>query len=236
MHSKTSLVTGGNRGIGFAICKKLKELGHTVILTSRKAKEGKAAAEKLSAYFCQLDVTKESSRLRCKKFVEKKFGRLDVLINNAGVFLDNKDAAVFYTSAFLTTPDILRKTLEVNTFAPFRLCQIFIPLMLKNNYGRIVNVSSRMGQLSTMEKEVGDAAYRISKTALNAVTRIFAAETKGNNILVNSVHPGWVRTKMGGSKAPLTPEQGAETIVWAAMLPDNGSTGKFFSEKKEIEW
>lgn len=234
MQSKICLVTGANRGIGFAVCKKLKELGHIVILTARDRKKGGDAAKKLGVHFCQLDVANEASRLRCKRFVEKKFGRLDVLVNNAGVFLDNKDPEVYETSAFQTTLDILRKSIEVNTLASFRLCQLFIPLMRKNKYGRIVNVSSRYGQLSTMKG--GDAAYRISKTALNAVTRIFAAETKGENILINSVHPGWVRTRMGGSKAPLTPGQGAETIVWAATLPNSGPTGKFFSEKNEIGW
>ena len=187
-------------------------------------------------FYQQLDVTNEASRLRCKQFVEKKFGRLDILVNNAGVFLDSDDDDTLpgETSAFCTSLNILRKTMEVNTFGPFRLCQLFIPLMKNNKYGRIVNVSSRQGGLATMGG--GDAAYRISKTALNAVTRIFAAETKGENILVNSVHPGWVKTKMGGSRAPLTPEQGAETIVWAATLPQGGQTGKFFFEKKEIEW
>lgn len=106
--------------------------------------------------------------------------------------------------------------------------------MQKHNYGRIVNVSSIYGQLSTMQQ--GDAAYRISKTALNAITKIFAAETKSNNILINSVHPGWVKTEMGGPNAKLTPEQGADTIVWAANLPDKGPTGKFFYQRKEIAW
>jgi len=234
MISRVCLVTGGNRGIGFALCTKLKDLGHVVILAARDKKKGQAVAKKLGVHFCLLDVTNEKSRLRCQKFIEQKFGRLDVLINNAGVFLDNVDPEVYETSAFQTTLAILRKTMDVNTYAAFRLCQLFIPLMIQNKYGRIVNVSSRFGQLSTMEG--GDAAYRISKTALNAVTRIFAAEIKNENILINSVHPGWVRTEMGGTKAPLTPQQGAETIVWAALLPDGGSSGKFFSEKKEIGW
>ena len=238
---KIALVTGGNRGIGLEICKQLAKKGILVILTCRKVSEGKTAVAQLkkqgiNIYYQQLDVANQTSRLRCKQFVEKKFGRLDILVNNAGVFLDSDDDDTLpgETSAFCTSLDILRKTLEVNTCAPFRLCQLFIPLMKKHNYGRIINVSSRAGQLATMKG--GDAAYRISKTALNAVTKIFAAETNENNILVNSVHPGWVKTEMGGSRAPLTPEQGAETIVWAATLPDGGPTGKFFFEKKEIEW
>jgi NAD(P)-dependent dehydrogenase (short-subunit alcohol dehydrogenase family) len=234
MSSKIALITGGNRGIGFAVCKSLKDQGHTVILTSRNIKEGKAAAKQLGVEFCQLDITKEPSRIQCKKFIEKKFNRLDILINNAGVYFDNPDPNVYEAPAFETTISNLKKTLEVNTIAPFRLCQLFIPLMQKYNYGRIVNVSSIYGQLSSMQE--GDPAYRISKTALNAVTKIFAAETKGNNILINSVHPGWVKTRMGGSNADLTPEQGADTIIWAATLPDNGPSGKFFYQRKEIEW
>ncbi len=234
MSPKIALITGGNRGIGFAVCKLLKDLGHTVILTSRNSKDGKTAAQKIGVHFCQLDVTKEKSRIACKKFIEKKFGRLDILINNAGVYLDNPDPNVYEAPAFETSISNLKKTLEVNTIAPFRLCQLFIPLMQKHNYGRIVNISSRYGQLATMR--AGDAAYRISKTALNAITKIFAAETKSQNILINSIHPGWVKTTLGGSNAQLTPEQGADTIIWAATLPDNAPTGRFFFERKEIEW
>ncbi len=237
-HQKIALVTGANRGIGLEICKQLAQQRILVILTSRTS-AGKKVAQQLQKsglpiVFHQLDVASEAQRKRIHRWVVKQYARLDILVNNAGVFLDHPQPGTFDTSVFHTTPPILRKTMETNVYAPFRLCQLFIPLMKKNNYGRIVNISSRMGQLSTMSGK--DAAYRISKTALNAVTRIFAAETKGSNILINSVHPGWVRTAMGGSKAPLTPEQGAVTPVWLATLSDHGPSGKFFFEKKEMEW
>ena len=233
-----ALVTGANRGIGLEVCRQLAQQGIEVILTSRTVQGKKAAAQLqkdgLHVRYHRLDVTTEKSRKQMYEWVVQKYGRLDILVNNAGIFLDNKDSEIFGTSAFQSSLNILRRTLETNVYGPFRLCQLFIPQMRKNAFGRVVNVSSRMGQLSTMEK--GDAAYRISKTALNAVTRIFAEETVGDNILVNSVHPGWVRTKMGGLSAPLTVEQGARGIVWAALLPNGGPTGKFFQDGKEMEW
>jgi NAD(P)-dependent dehydrogenase (short-subunit alcohol dehydrogenase family) len=128
----------------------------------------------------------------------------------------------------------LRLALETNTFGAFELCRLAVSLMEKNRYGRIVNVSSGMGQLSEMD--TGYAAYRLSKTALNAVTAIVAAETKGKNILVNSVCPGWVKTDMGGASAHREIPQGGRSIVWAALLPDDGPTGGFFRDGEPLSW
>ena len=165
-----------------------------------------------------------------------EFGRLDVLVNNAGILLDppRHPPDAEGASIFNTKLDTIRGSLEANTFGALRLAQKFVPLMVKNGYGRVVNLSSGMGQLSDMNG--GWPGYRISKVALNAVTRIFADETKGTNILVNSVCPGWVRTDMGGQEAELSPAEGADTIVWAATLPEGGPTGGFFRERERIDW
>ncbi len=233
---KIAVVTGGNRGIGFEACRQLATKGIKVILTSRDEAKGKAAAEKLQAEGLDaiahpLDVTSAESCDRLAQFLGDRFGQLDILVNNAGVLLDysESDGSVF--SLKIST---LQKTLETNTFGPLLLCQALVPLMKEHNYGRVVNVSSGAGQLHDMG--TGYPSYRISKTALNAVTRIVANELKGTNILVNAVCPGWVKTDMGGANATRTPEQGADTIVWLATLPDDGPTGGFFRDRQPIDW
>src|SRR5262249_21641860 len=153
----------------------------------------------------------------------------DVLINNAGVMLDPRGSHVL-DSKEKTWHD----TLAVNLFGPLLLTQALVPLMRKNGYGRIVNVSSAQGQLSDMGP--GTPAYRVSKTALNALTRTLAAELHASGILVNAMCPGWVKTDMGGQGAPRTVEQGADTAVWLATLPDGGPTGGFFRDRKPIPW
>jgi NAD(P)-dependent dehydrogenase (short-subunit alcohol dehydrogenase family) len=232
---RVALVTGSNRGIGFETSRQLAKNGIHVIMTSRNEGHGQNAAQQLKAEnlevtFCSLDVMKQESIDRAFAFVSNEFGRLDILINNAGVYLDES----YETPLLNSSLDTIRDSLETNTYGPIRMIQKFAPLMKRQNAGRIVNVSSGMGQLSEMEG--GSPGYRISKTALNAVTRIVAAELKNANILVNSVCPGWVRTDMGGPEAELTPAQGAETLVWLATLPQGGPTGGFFRNKKPIEW
>jgi NAD(P)-dependent dehydrogenase (short-subunit alcohol dehydrogenase family) len=160
---------------------------------------------------------------------------LDILVNNAGVFLDihgNEDAGG--ASVFNASLETLTATLKTNLYGPLLLAQELTPLMKQQHYGRIVNISSGMGQLSEMEGK--SPAYRISKTALNALTRILAAETQGYNILVNSICPGWVRTDMGGPQAERTVEQGVSGIIWAATLPNDGPTGGFFRDGQPIPW
>ncbi len=128
----------------------------------------------------------------------------------------------------------MRQTMETNVYGPYLLCQALVPLMKKNNYGRIVNISSGLGQLNDMGG--GYPAYRMSKTAINVITRILAAELAGTNILVNSMCPGWVKTRMGGEGATRSVEEGADTAVWLSTLPDGGPTGKIFRDRKEVPW
>jgi NAD(P)-dependent dehydrogenase (short-subunit alcohol dehydrogenase family) len=228
------LVTGGNRGIGFEVCRQLGRLGYRVILTARDPVKGQAAArvlveEGLPVVFHPLDVTSEESIADLRHFIVHKFHRLDVLINNAAVFLKGEDGSVMSLSL-----DTLRRTLETNTFAVLRMCQVFLSLMKKRGYGRVVNVSSDMGQHANIHNM--SAAYRLSKDALNALTQMIADSIQAGDILVNSVHPGWVRTDMGGAAAPLSAGQGADTIVWLATLPPGGPTGGFFEKRERIEW
>lgn len=230
---RVAVVTGANKGIGFEICRQLARKETQVVLTARDEQKGKRACQQLTAEnlrvtFHQLDVTVPESIDRLQGFIENAFGRLDILVNNAGISIDNG------MTGLDVDPTTVRQTLETNLVSPLRLSQAFIPLMQKNKYGRIVNVSSRMGALSEMQG--GYAAYRISKAGLNAVTRILSAETQNMNILVNSMHPGWVRTDMGGAQAPRTVEEGADTAVWLATLPADGPTGKFFQDREEIAW
>lgn len=235
--SKIAIVTGANRGIGFETCRQLAKRELKVILTSRDRTKGTNAAktlqsEGLDVIAYPLDVTQPDSIQQLKQFVEGEFHRLEVLVNNAGIFPDM--ARPGNHSAFDTPIDTVRDAMETNVYGPLQLLQTLIPLMKQNGYGRIVNLSSGMGQLSDMNG--GYPGYRLSKTALNALTRIFADELKGTNILINSVCPGWVRTDMGGANAPRHPEQGAETVVWLATLPKGGPTGGFFRDKQPIAW
>lgn len=237
---KIALVTGANKGLGLEISRQLALEGHFVIMTSRRS-DGEDAALKilergLDVIHLILDVNRHDEIQHVLNVIESRFGRLDILINNAGVLLDRS------TTLLDSSENDLRITLETNLIAPITLCQTFVPLMIKNNYGRIVNISSSMGSIHEMSEsslagsDWSASAYRISKTALNAVTILLAQELRGKNILVNSACPGWVRTDMGGENAPLSVEQGAKTPVWLATLPDGGPTGKFFRNKKEIPW
>src|SRR5687767_7249444 len=232
--TRLALVTGGNRGIGFEICRCLAAEGLAVVLTARDASKGKAAAKELQdagleAEFHRLDVTSCRSIRACVAAVAEKRGRIDVLVNNAGIMIDPRG------SRFLDSKlDTYRDTLETNLYGPLQLAQAVVPLMKAHRYGRIVNLSSGLGQLSEMG--AGTPAYRVSKTALNALTRIVAAEFHGSNILVNAACPGWVRTGMGGDSAPRSPAEGADTAVWLATLPEDGPNGGYFRDRKPIPW
>ncbi|MDQ5819024.1 MAG: SDR family oxidoreductase [Actinomycetota bacterium] len=229
-NGRVALVSGGNRGIGLEIVRQLAGRGITVILGSREEESGRAAAEDLSGDVIvrQLDVTDEGSVTRLAASVEDEFGRLDVLVNNAGISNDDGQRGM---NADL---DRVREALEANLFGAWRLCEMAIPLMQRGGYGRIVNVSSGMGALEDMGG--GSPGYRVSKTALNALTRILASELRGSGILVNSVCPGWVQTDMGSPRAPRPVEEGADTPVWAATLPKGGPTGGFFRDRRPIPW
>jgi NAD(P)-dependent dehydrogenase (short-subunit alcohol dehydrogenase family) len=227
---RVALVSGGNRGIGLEICRKLAEEGLTVLLGSRDEEKGREAAEKLSGdvRVRPLDVTSQGSVDALISSIREEFGRLDVLVNNAGVANDRGQSGI---EADL---DRVRDALEANLLGAWRLTEAAIPLMREDGYGRIVNVSSGLGALNDMGG--GSPAYRVSKAGLNALTRIFASELRGTGILVNSVCPGWVRTDMGTESASRSVEDGADTPVWAATLPSNGPTGGFYRDRRPIEW
>lgn len=236
---RVAIVTGANRGLGLETCRQLAVRGLTVVLASRDAGKGEQAAERLKNEGLQvrahvLDVTRPEQVSELARFVQHELGRLDVLVNNAGVALDPSDGGTDAASVLKARLPVLRATMETNVYGPLLLCQALVPLMRANGYGRIVNVSSGMGQLSEMNGRW--PAYRISKVSLNALTRILADELQGTNILVNSVCPGWVRTDMGGPGATRSVQQGADTIVWLATLPDGGPSGGFFRDRKPIPW
>jgi NAD(P)-dependent dehydrogenase (short-subunit alcohol dehydrogenase family) len=233
---KIAVVTGANRGLGFETCRQLAKKGYQVILACRDEKKGVEAAgilkkEDLDVVFQKLDVSKSEDIKTFAEFISEKFGRLDVLVNNAGVFLDDRDDSPTVMTAKVAT---IREAMETNVYGPLQLCQELVPLMVKNKYGRIVNLSSGMGQLDEMNG--GYASYRLSKTAINAVTRIFSDEFSDKNILINSVCPGWVKTDMGGDGAQLEITDGVDTIVWLATQPDGSPSGQFFRERQRIPW
>jgi NAD(P)-dependent dehydrogenase (short-subunit alcohol dehydrogenase family) len=229
-NGRVALVSGGNRGIGLEVCRQLAEGGLTVVLGSRDEERGRQAAEGLPGGVAvrQLDVADAASVERLAASIERDFGRLDVLVNNAGISNDGGQGAV---EADL---DRVKEALEANLFGAWRLCEVAIPHMKREGYGRIVNVSTGLAALEDMGG--GSPGYRISKTSLNALTRILASELRGTGILVNAVNPGWVQTDMGGSSANRTVEEGADGVVWAATLPNNGPTGGFFRDRRHVAW
>jgi len=234
VNKRLAVVTGGNKGIGYEICLQLARKGLRVVLTSRDPEKGREARKKLEKEGLdvlqhQLDVTDQASVAAIARYIESEFGRVDVLVNNAGILIDSRS-----TSVLREKEETFRITLETNFFGALRMCQALVPLMQKNHYGRVVNLSSGLGQLNDMGD--GTPAYRVSKTALNALTRMVAKAVEGDNILVNSICPGWVRTDMGGPGASRSVERGAETAAWLAMLPHDGPTGGFFRDKKPIPW
>lgn len=231
--ARTALVTGGNRGIGFEICRLLAQKGLTVVLGARDLDTADEAVETLRSDGLMvssqlIDVQDVTSIKAASESLLETYGVIDVLVNNAGVLFDRR---------ILPTEipyDMLISTITTNTIGPFLLCQAFIPAMVQAGYGRVVNVSSILGALHSMSAKT--PAYAVSKAGLNAITRVFAAETQGTNVKVNSMHPGRVHTRMGSPDAPLTPRQGADTAVWLATLPDDGPTGGFFYERQPIDW
>jgi NAD(P)-dependent dehydrogenase (short-subunit alcohol dehydrogenase family) len=225
--STVSLVTGGNRGIGREVCRQLAARGHTVILTARSAEAAEEAAQPIGADPLQLNVTDGGSVAAAMREVEARYGHLDVLVNNAAISYDTWQRAA---SANLA---VVRKAAETNLYGPWLMVQEFLPLLRRSAHPRIVNVSSEAGSLAGMGG--GTPAYTASKVALNALTRMLAAELRGDGILVNAVCPGWVATDMGGPGGrPVT--DGAASVVWAAVLPDSGPTGGFFRDGNPLPW
>lgn len=231
---RIAIVTGGNRGLGHEIARQLVAADLFVVIGARDAAKCERAVESLkregdNVAGLPLDVNDTKSVRRFVEQVEKEHGAPAVLVNNAGVYPESTAAKVVDTPT-----SIWRETFETNLFGAVRMCREVVPLMAKLRYGRIVNISSGLGQLHQMGE--GSPAYRVSKAALNALTRTLAAEVAGSGILVNSMSPGWVRTDMGGEEAPRSVEEGAETAVWLSLLPSNGPTGQFFRDRQPIPW
>ncbi len=239
---RLAMVTGANRGLGFAISHQLAQKGIAIILAVRDQNRGRAARDRLhqqgpaDVHVLPLDVTDIISIHSTLAQIRKTFRRLDILVNNAGIKEDDQ-ATILDMKA-----DVLERTLQTNFYGPLALCQHCIPLMRANHYGRIVNISSTLGSLADISdfnsaySGLQTPAYRLSKTILNGLTALIAKEVKNDNILVNSACPGWVRTDLGGDQAPLSPQEGADTPVWLATLADNGPTGGFFRNREQIAW
>jgi NAD(P)-dependent dehydrogenase (short-subunit alcohol dehydrogenase family) len=230
-NQRTALVTGANKGIGFEVVRELARLGLRVFLGARNAKAGRAAAEKLKSegdvVFLEIDISNEKSIRAAADELARQCDQLDVLINNAGILLDEDK------SALTLTPDIFEKTLRTNTLGPWLVAQAFAPLLKKGREPRIVNVSSGGGQLED-GADGWAPAYCVSKTALNGVTVQLAAALP--KFAVNSVCPGWVRTEMGGENATRSVAEGAATIVWLATDAPHHLTGEFVKDRKVIPW
>jgi NAD(P)-dependent dehydrogenase (short-subunit alcohol dehydrogenase family) len=224
---RVAVVTGANRGIGYEVVRQLADLGHTVVLTSRDPAKGAAAAAELDRVACcQLDVSEPVSVEAMARWVGDRFDRVDVLVNNAAIHYDTWQSGV---DADL---GVVHEAFEANFFGAWRTTQALLPLLRRSRHGRIVNVSSEGGSLASMGG--GTPAYSTSKAALNALTRILAAELRRDRILVNAVCPGWTDTDMGQGGRPVS--EGAASVVWAATLPDSGPSGGFFRDGHPLPW
>jgi len=238
LRDEVAIVTGGGRGLGRAFALGLASEGAQVVVASRTQSHlDQAASEIVSlggrALAVTVNLEEEPSVQNLVERTLKEFGKVDILVNNAGILLDESNNIPSKTDL-----QIVKATLETNLIGAWRLCQSFVPMMKKNNYGRIVNVSSGAGALNTIQQSLYAPAYSLTKSSLNVLTIMFANELSREavNILVNAVDPGWVRTDMGGPTAPRSAEEGADTAVWLATLPDRGPTGGYFFDRKRIEW
>jgi NAD(P)-dependent dehydrogenase (short-subunit alcohol dehydrogenase family) len=240
---KVALITGANKGIGLETARQLGKLNVTILVGARDLAKGETAVAELKkdgvdARAIKIDVDNPADYVTVAKAIEKDFGALDILINNAGIMIDNRKGNETST----TSPEVLRKTFDTNFFAVVGLTQALLPLLRKSEAGRIVNLSSILGS-NTLHATPGsfiyDAktfAYDASKSALNSFTVHLAHELKDTKIKVNSAHPGWVKTEMGGEGAMLEIEDGAKTSVELATLPDDGPTGGYFHMGKPLPW
>jgi NAD(P)-dependent dehydrogenase (short-subunit alcohol dehydrogenase family) len=230
---KIAVVTGGNKGIGLELSRQLAKAGVQVVLTARNATRGRKAQEQLHREgldmdFHPLDVNDEETMKTLAADLAQQYGKLDYLVNNAGIFSDPSDTIL------TLRPETAKTVLDTNTFGPMLMVQHMLPLLKKAGRARVLNISSGLGQLNDM---AGDyPAYSLSKTALNAVTRMQAAELANFNITVNCLCPGWVRTDMGGSNAERSPEEAVSTIVPLLLDETDNRTGMFLRDGNPIPW
>ena len=243
---KVAFITGGNRGLGFETALQLGKKGVKVVIGSRDPKKGEEAVRKLAMLGAEVqtitfDVTNPGDHRAALSYFEKNFGKLDILVNNAGVLLDTADPTDV-ASILTLSMQKLRDTFESNFFSPVALTQMLIPLLRKSDGGRSVNLSSILGSLALHADpqspiyEMKHFAYDASKTALNAFTISLAYELRNTKIKVNSAHPGWVKTDMGGSQAQLELSEGGKTSTQLALLPEDGPTGGFFHMGDALPW
>jgi NAD(P)-dependent dehydrogenase (short-subunit alcohol dehydrogenase family) len=225
---KRALVTGGNRGIGFAIAQGLLAKGYEVIITARSLDSAKQAAEKLQGTVIpiELDVSRDRSIELAVKTLHQTIDRLDVLINNAGIYPDNS------VNILTISRELLDAAMNTNTFGVILMVQAFLPLLEKSQDARVINVSSGMGALDGLTTTA--PSYCLSKFALNGATIMLSQSLSSKGIVVNSMCPGWVRTDMGGASAPRSPEQGADTAIWLATEASRSYSGKFFRDRKVV--
>ncbi|RYG55421.1 SDR family oxidoreductase [bacterium] len=239
-NNKVALITGANKGIGLETARQLGQNGLTVLIGARDAGRGEEAAAKLredglDAHFVELDVTKPATIAAAKVGIERDYGRLDVLVNNAGIALDMAPPSE-------ASLDVTRQTYETNFFGVIALTQALLPLLHKSEAGRIVNVSSGLGSLTLASDPnwehaaVNAFAYCSSKTALNAFTVRLAKELAETKIKVNSTDPGYTATDLNGFQGNLTPEQAARVTVRMALIGEDGPNGRYFSEDGELGW
>jgi NAD(P)-dependent dehydrogenase (short-subunit alcohol dehydrogenase family) len=229
--TKLALVTGGNKGIGFAICKGLLKAGFEVILAARSLDKAKQAIEQLQSsqvHPLVLDVADDHSIHQAVETVQHEFNQLDVLINNAGIYPDEG------VNILTIDRDLLDRVMNTNTFGPIRIAQAFLSLLEKASASRIINVSSSYGALDGLSANV--PSYCLSKLALNGATIMMAEALQSKDIAVYAMCPGWVKTDMGGASAPRTPEQGADTAIWLATEASPKLSGKFFRDRQEISY
>ena len=248
-HDKVAFITGANKGIGLETARGLGQLGIAVVIGSRDEANGRAAVDKLRSdgiekvESVRFDVNNPADHLAIARHLDGRYGKLDILVNNAGVLLDDADFEKGGANTTSTVkPEVVKKTFETNFFAVVALTQALLPLIRKSPAGRIVNLSSVLGSLTLHADPKSPIypmkafAYDASKTALNAFTVHLAQELQGTAIKVNSAHPGWVKTDMGGNAAPMELADGGKTSVQLATLADNGPTGGFFHLGEPLPW